>query len=49
MKEEVENNIKCPKKDCQHKWFTRSELKRVSCPSCLSKVENPMFRRADKL
>lgn len=29
-------NIKCIK--CQYQWDTKSKMKLVSCPSCLSKV-----------
>jgi len=31
--------LKCSK--CNYAWETKSKLKYVSCPSCLSKVEKP--------
>jgi len=30
--------VKCPK--CNHEWETKSELKMVTCPSCLLKIKN---------
>jgi len=33
----VKQKLKCSK--CGYEWETRSKLKYVSCPSCLSKVE----------
>lgn len=31
--------VQCQK--CGHMWNTRSELYRITCPSCLNKVYNP--------
>jgi transposase len=31
--------VRCSR--CGYEWETRSELKYVSCPSCLGKVQNP--------
>jgi len=30
--------LKCPR--CDYEWMTRSQLRFVSCPSCLQKVLN---------
>lgn len=29
--------IKCPK--CEYVWWTQSQLQRVTCPNCQSKVK----------
>ena len=44
-KKEKEYNIKCEKDVCEYKWFTKSTFKKVSCPCCGSKVENPNFKK----
>jgi len=33
--------IKCNK--CQYEWKTKSNLKYISCPSCIQKVLNPNY------
>jgi len=40
------NNVKC--KNCGYEWTTKSKLKRVSCPSCLLKIENIGVENVDK-
>lgn len=39
INKKTKHEIKCK---CGYKWGTRSTKKYVSCPSCLSKVENKL-------
>lgn len=34
----MENKLKCNK--CGYEWVTKSDLLKVSCPSCGNKVKN---------
>ncbi len=35
--------VKCP--NCNYEWETKSELKKVCCPSCQLKIPNPNFEK----
>lgn len=37
--------VKCNK--CGYSWDSGSELKYVSCPSCISKVRNPAWKKTE--
>ena len=36
VKYKITKRVKCPK--CNYEWNTLSQMKFVSCPSCMSKV-----------
>jgi len=33
-----QTKIKCPWKDCKYEWTTISQMKMITCPSCLRKI-----------
>jgi len=39
MKNPKSIKVKCPYQDCKYEWDTLSQMKMVSCPSCLRKIE----------
>lgn len=38
MKTPKETKLRCPYEDCKYEWTTLSQMKMVSCPSCLRKI-----------
>jgi DNA-directed RNA polymerase subunit RPC12/RpoP len=41
-----EPNAMC--QECGYQWMTRSKLRKITCPSCSSKVENPTVKKTER-
>ena len=39
MERPIKKIIVCPYLDCEYSWETMSQMKFVTCPSCLRKIE----------